>query len=390
MSDKQEKNVLVGLKNSQKFVVQKSRPFLDIIRIGLPIESLKLFDTYLGKIDISDDKCDTVVFEKKEYENMLGIVRLNKDNLRKYLENLMCPITIECKENGKTKMVVFPLFQLAIAEQDEAVNSPWKITLKCHELAKKYIFNVDKIGYGYLKYDFQDIVRLNSKYSYILFLYLKDSIPNKLCKKTWTIAYADLKCRLGCDTQRYTRFGYFKTDILEPCKKEIEEKTAIRFTYEPVKNGRSVVAIKFTAIDTKRLKEAKNKTEKIIDIKPGEISQAEPVKALPAAPAEVNEEKDWDKIYGSSRLAELAEECDYEFTKAEMMLISTLLSKIYIPKSELDKNTNRYGRKDYLREKYLYLCAEAERKKKNGYDIMDRFAYLRAMLESDAEDNPKR
>ena len=150
------------------------------------------------------------------------------------------------------------------------------------------------------------------------------------------------------------------------------------------------MAIKLTAIDTKRLKEAKNKTEKIIDIKPGEISQAEPVKALPAAPAEVNEEKDWDKIYGSSRLAELAEECDYEFTKAEMMLISTLLSKIYIPKSELDKNTNRYGRKDYLREKYLYLCAEAERKKKNGYDIMDRFAYLRAMLESDAEDNPKR
>lgn len=389
MSKDEKDYVLVGLGDTKRLVVQKSRPLLDIVRIGMSIEELKLLDTYLARINSHEPENTTVVFQKREYEKMLGVKRIRKEKLDKCFDALMQHvITLEKNINdAEDETIKFTLFQSAKIKINKQTNTG-EISLTCSDLAKKYIFNIDSMGY--INYNLENIAKLNSRYSYILFLYLKDNLGSDLCKKTWSVKLDKLKFKLGCSNTLYNEYRYFNRNILNLCKKEIEEKTAIRFTSEPVKNGRSVVAIKFTAIDTKRLKEAKNKTEKIIDIKPGEISQAEPVKALPAAHAEVNEEKDWDKIYGSSRLAELAEECDYEFTKAEMMLISTLLSKIYIPKSELDKNTNRYGRKDYLREKYLYLCAEAERKKKNGYDIMDRFAYLRAMLESDAEDNPKR
>ena len=57
--------VYVGLgKDFDNLIVQKSRPLLDIVRLGLELEELKLFDTFLARINSENPNISTVVFEK--------------------------------------------------------------------------------------------------------------------------------------------------------------------------------------------------------------------------------------------------------------------------------------------------------------------------------------
>jgi plasmid replication initiation protein len=64
---------------------------------------------------------------------------------------------------------------------------------------------------------------------------------------TWEISLDELKKILACDSQEtYKQFKRFNDRLLKPTCKDIQEKTECRFMYEPIKKGRSVVAIRFT------------------------------------------------------------------------------------------------------------------------------------------------
>ena len=63
---------------------------------------------------------------------------------------------------------------------------------------------------------------------------------------SWNIKLNDLKQILGCDQEEYAKeFKYFNRDVLKKIQKELFEKTDCRYTYEPIKKGRSVAAIHF-------------------------------------------------------------------------------------------------------------------------------------------------
>ena len=56
-----------------------------------------------------------------------------------------------------------------------------------------------------------------------------------------------MKSILACEDEEYAKeFKYFNRDVLKKVQKEMHEKTECRYTYEPVKKGRKVVAIRFT------------------------------------------------------------------------------------------------------------------------------------------------
>ena len=70
MSNDEKGYILVGLGDTKRLVVQKSRPLLDVVRIGMSIEELKLLDTYLARINSHKPENTTVVFQKREYEKI--------------------------------------------------------------------------------------------------------------------------------------------------------------------------------------------------------------------------------------------------------------------------------------------------------------------------------
>lgn len=227
-----------SLGNTDKLTVQKSKPLFALWQSELTLAEFKILDTYLGRINSHDDEHRTVKFEKGELENLLGVKQLKPQVLDDRLKHLMTTVRIP-DEDSKRGFTRISLFEKAHAEQDDY--GVWEAELTCTESAKKYIFDVENITY--LRYKLKNIINIKSRYTYIMFLYLWD---NKY-KGTWEIDLSELKAMLNCDNEpSYDKFKVFNDRILKRVQNEMHEVTDIRYDYETVKRGRSVVAVKFT------------------------------------------------------------------------------------------------------------------------------------------------
>ena len=351
-------------RNPENLLVQKSNPLQSLSETSMTLPEFKILDAYLSRIDSHDEEKRYVRFEKGELEQLLGVTRILKPDLEKRLRNLFQ--VLEIHDNTKQKgFKLISLFSTAECEQDE--NGLWQVDLACTPEAMEYIFNIDNIGY--LRYRLKNVIDLTSRYSYILYLYLE----NNRFRKSWDVDLDELKKLLCCTAETYSQYYRLNDLILKRCHKELTEKTPLRFTYEPIKKGRKVIAIRFT-LET--LSDEFDSCLATANLPiPGQMSfddQSE------------DEDEKWEKFYGSERLATLAEGCRYEFNKAQMEQIFSVLLRIHIPKDYLT-NDLTFGRKAYLHEKYTALNTEVAKKVRKGEKpIRDRFKYFLRMLENDS------
>jgi plasmid replication initiation protein len=348
-------------RNGTKLTVQKSSPLQSLSETSLSLSEFKILDAYLSRINSHEPDRRYVRFEKGQLEKLLGVERIHKEELSKRLDNLFTAVTLH-DENKPKGFIKIGLFSKAEANLDE--NGQWQVDLACTPEAMEYIFNIDNIGY--LRYRLKNVIELTSRYSYVLYLYLEQ---NRF-KKSWEVSLSELKKLLNCTADTYTQYYRFNDLILKKCHKELQEKTTIDFTYEPIKKGRKVVAVRFT-LATLSDEFIKDSNQLVFDEQINVHVQSD------------DEEEKWLKVYGSEQLAILAESCQYEFSKEDMEQIFRVLTRINIPK---DHNTGdlTWGRHFYLREKYAALNAEASKKERKGEKpIKDRYRYFLSMLEKD-------
>lgn len=230
---------IIGLGHFDKLTVQKSRPLFALWRSDLTLSEFKILDTYLARINSRDSEKRAIILEKGEIEDALGVQKINNKDLKERLKHLMGNV-VELPDNDDPNgFTLVTLFEEAKAEQDEETGL-WKVKLECTQKAMKYFFNVEHIGYW--QYKLRSITSLTSRYTYIMFTYLESNRRFM----SWNIKLSDLKQILGCDQEEYAKeFKYFNRDVLKKIQKELFEKTDCRYTYEPIKKGRSVVAIHF-------------------------------------------------------------------------------------------------------------------------------------------------
>ena len=239
---KKKTEPIVSLSNVDKLTVQKSLPLFALWQSDLTLAEFKILDTYLARIDSHKPDKRAVVFTKGELEEKLGVQRINQKDLEVRLKHLMGSVVkLEDTESKKGFRLV-TLFEEAVAEQDDY--GLWQVKLECTQKAMKYFFNIDNLGY--LRYKLRCITSLTSRYTYIMFIYLE---ANRF-RKEWEVDLEELKLILHCDSEEtYKEYKHFNNLILKKIQKEMHEKTECRFSYEPVKKGRSVVAIRF-AVET--------------------------------------------------------------------------------------------------------------------------------------------
>ncbi len=345
---------LIGMSRDpdNKLTVQKSRPLTALWQSDFTLAEFKIMDAYLSRIDSRKPEKRTIQLTKGQLEEALGVTQIKKDDLKQRLKNLYSPIDLEGDNPHKIKLRA--LFEEADAEQDE--DGIWQISLTCTQAAMKYIFNVEKIGY--VRYKLRSVTNLTSRYTYILFVYLESNRTFK----TWEVDLAELKKTLNCHTEEtYKQYKRFNDLILKKCQKELTEKTECRFTYEPIRKGRTVSAIRFTvetlpkiyspAVDPDQLT--------IFDIN-------SPVSLYEGACSPVGE--------------------PCEFTETEMQEIATLICTV--PEDKLPKNVGdddiEFRRYHYLAEKYAALNTAAERKTAKGEVLTHRHAYLKSIIKRDA------
>ena len=345
-----------------KHWVQKSDPLVLMRTVPFSLGELKILDTYISRINAADDSRTTVIFTKEEYEKLMGISKINAEDLKNHTKGILGKI-VELQMPNKNYLQ-FVLFTAAYYHLDD--DGVPVIELSCSPQAKDLFFCIGK--YHYFKYALENIIHLTHKASYLLYLHI---LQNRF-RGEWDISLDELRDSvLDCKGQKsYQVFKEFKRAVLAPAVKEVNQKTDCHFVYEAIKRGRRVAKIKFVYQSQDQLE--------------GQISLFDEQPNVPQLPDQSqNEEELRLAKYGNKKLAILAEAVKDEFSKEEMEQIFTVLLRIDTPKDFLTNDTT-WGRQNYLREKYAALNAEAAKKERKGQKpIADRFKYFLGMLEND-------
>lgn len=314
-------------------MIQKSKPLQLLSQTDLTLAEFKILDVYLSRINSHDDSIRTVVLEKGELEKILGVTRILKNDLDKRLDNLFQVLTF--LDDNNTVIDKIGLFSRVLAKQDD--DGLWQITLTCTPEARKYIFNIDNIGY--LRYRLKNVVNLTSRYSYILFLYLTD---NRYRQK-WVVSITQLKTFLNCTAERYNEFKFFNSEILKKVHNELSEKTDLKYSYTPIRKGRKVAEIEFTVDDVFEQEQEQEQIE--------------------------NKENEID--YGSDLLNVMNVVSNNTFTKEELTVLKNyVVSKL--DTADLLECTN------YFKKQYDLLVYQDSKK-----HISNKFKYMRKMLENE-------
>lgn len=341
-----------SLGNEDKLTVQKSLPLFALWRSELTLAEFKILDTYLSRIDSHKPDKRAVMFEKGELEKILGVQKINNKELEERLKHLMGNVVKIPDGDERKGFRLISLFEEAVAEQDDY--GLWQVKLECTQKAMKYIFNIENLGY--LRYKLRCITSITSRYTYIMFVYLE---ANRF-RKSWEVPLNELKEILNCDKEEtYKEFKRFNDRLLKRVQAEMHEKTECRYEYEPVKKGRSVVAVRFT-VET--LPKAS-----LEDIDPNQLTLED-------------YEKDMNRELWVSALEK---DGVSEFTKEQIDEIREVL--VTIPESKFPEdnvthmNDIQFRRYHYMAQQYAVLNRVASEIK-----IKNRFLYFMKMLRSDA------
>lgn len=336
---------ITSLGNEDKLTVQKSLPLFSLWRSPLTLAEFKILDTYLSRIDSHKPDKRTVVFEKGELEQILGVKRIRTEELDERLVHLGTPIRIDDVTAKNKRFTRISLFEKAVAEQDD--NGIWTVELTASSSAMKYFFNMENLGY--LRYKLRCITSLTSRYTYIMFTYLE---RNRF-RKSWDVPLDELKQILDCDkVETYKEFKEFNKQVLKRIQKEMHEKTECKYTYEPIKKGRTVVGIRFEVETLPKLE--------------AEVSEA-PM-------AEDSSRPIWESALSDWKLS--AEQLD------ELAALVAMVPSHKLPECQ---------KEDIEKARYQYIAQKAAEIKRRNEEkrIRSRFSYLRKLMQEDIESRPQ-
>lgn len=348
------------LDRGDNFIIQKSIPLLSIWQSPLTLAEFKILDAYLARINSHDPANRRVRFSKGELESLLGVTRINLRDLEKRIQHLGIMIKVADLENGFTSIA---LFEEATCTLDN--DGQWQVELQCTQQAMRYIFNIDNLGY--LRYRLRSIVRLTSRYSYLLFLYLEQ---NRF-RSPWEASVDEVREYLGCTSDFYRSYSEFNKNILRRCQKELLEKTPCRFSYTPIRHSRAVKRLRFVLDPILELYDtSQNHTKSIPDI----ITETAQFNSIDSI---IEKTSDMDFLKSALCMpgAETA-----EFSEVQLREIFSLLS--CVPLSKLPSGP---GCIDITMQWYHYLNAKfAElNRRTQTQGIKNRHNYFIAMLKAD-------
>lgn len=343
---------IISLGNEDKLTVQKSLPLFALWQSELTLAEFKILDTYLSRIDSHKPQKRAVMFEKGELEKILGVKKINNQDLKIRLKHLMGNVVEIPDESMKKGFRLVTLFEEAVAEQDDY--GTWQVKLECTQKAMKYFFNIESLGY--LRYKLRCITSLTSRYTYIMFIYLE---ANRY-RKSWDVPLNELKQILDCDKEElYKEFKFFNQKILKRVQKEMLEKTECKYSYEPIKKGRSVVAVHFE-VDT--LPKASLEDN---DYDPNQITIEDYLEK--SVPAEL-----WESTVK-----------DFDFSVEQLEEIRSIL--VTIPEHKLPDDPTCCDSVDLRRYHYMRIKAAEVKRRNAGKPIKNKFAYLAKMLKQDSQ-----
>lgn len=365
----------IGIGDPSKLIVQKTESLLTLTK-QMSLPQLKLLDIYLGRINSFEPEHRWMRLERQDIERALGISKLNLRALRETVRGFNQPIEMPDPNHPENMMMVWP-FDLARIWKDE--RGIWQVDLRASEAAMDYIFHPDRIGY--IKYRLHNVVKLQSKYSYFMYLYIES---NRNLHKSWTISIEELKTILMCQ-EEYREYKHFNAKILKKVQADINNHTTTRYEYEPLRHGRWIVQLRFTLDENEELRPHVTPV------------QTNTPKQIPATATDMNDDDsydsdDYDYDYDdedsltsfliSALCPSRGSAC--EFSPAQIREIRHML--MMVPDDKLPDDSSCISfeddarRADFAESCYLKMISKDEELKRTGKSIKNRYRYFLSML----------
>lgn len=233
-------NPIIGLgEDPGNNEIQKTGPIYSLIKSGFTFQELQLIELYLSRVNSHDPSRCTVHIDLTELAQCFGVKELRADDMQKRLARLGMMVRIDDPYNPKGITMV-SLFTKAVCMPDNY--GVWGVDLTCHPDVRKYIFNVENIGY--FRYKLRSILGMHSIYSYMLFMYLEDH-RRYFSEMAWEIDVSDLRSVFMLKDNAYPSFKVFNDRLLKLVYADLNNNTECKYSYKTVKRGRYVKAVRF-------------------------------------------------------------------------------------------------------------------------------------------------
>ncbi len=199
----------------------------------LSLQEQRILFIIISMIKPEDQDFETYKIEIQNFMRLVGVTGHSKYEEMKTLTKKLRERTLVIKNlNEDTET------QVGWVSSFKYFNREGYVQARLDPELKPYFLNLKE---RFTQYQLENIIRLKSPYSIRIYELLKQY--QRIGERYFTVAA--IKKTLGIQADEYKLYGHFKDRVLNRAKKEIPQKTDIRFNFKEQKEGRKVVGIYF-------------------------------------------------------------------------------------------------------------------------------------------------
>lgn len=204
----------------------------------LKLNSAKLLRILIMQIKPDDEEFKTYRVSIPELSKMLNI---DASNLYKRVDEITEDLLrnhVSIRDLSRNKFIKFPWMTACAYDRDTGFAARLNPELKPFLLGLKE---------RYTQYQLENVLTMKSVYGIRIFeLLMKDQIMKFLPREGTDITLTVQEIREACDCEtKFKQISQFREKVLDISMREINRTTVYDVGYEPVKKGRTIVAIKF-------------------------------------------------------------------------------------------------------------------------------------------------
>lgn len=225
---------MIDIEKAREYKVVKHNDLIQKARYNLTVNQQKLIAYVISLIKPTDkdlmryelsvaDFCELCGIDKEHFYNEFKSIMLDLDS-KSFL--------VETEEK---------IFNFRWFSEFEYLKGKGKVIVQLNSNLKRYLLDL----YGhYTQYELYNILAIKGKYAIRFYELFQSYFTSKGTKSTEkTVDIAELRKLLIAEN--YNEYRAFRRRVLEPSIFEINEYTDLTVSYEPIKQGKTVAAIKF-------------------------------------------------------------------------------------------------------------------------------------------------
>ena len=217
----------------REYEVVKHNDLIQKSRFQLTLAEQKILQYVISMIKPSDTALHTYKINISEFCKVCGIHHGSGKNYKDLKDN----IQKLASKNAWIEMPDGSEMLLQWVGSCRIYDRSGILTIRLHEDVMPYLIQLKK---NYTQYTLKYVLTMQSKYSVRLYEILRSYMN---IKKPIVFELEKLKWKI--DAKNYKLYANFKNKVLSIAMREINEFTDIKVSYEPIKEGRKVSAIKF-------------------------------------------------------------------------------------------------------------------------------------------------